>query len=258
MPRWTIVFSVVVAVIAMLFLMPAKARSEDDNSKINAVELTQTHSVLGDTDLIISMIGMRMQNKGRMGFTLVAGAPDWRVTVFRDDDKTYYAETLEQFESSGLYSDMISNRYDRQWQSTAPTTKFRFFLWTARRTSGRGRLLEYLPLTGICAPQIERIMYAAFKTPTNGGVTLLCSKTVSGKDWLSGLSQEGDKRVLLSTSAAKAVTVSKTIFRAPTCYKAVKAIQQVMSSTESRHGAEDMDDLFEMGADARKKNKLIR
>ncbi len=61
------------------------AQSTKHSTLIPALKLTQTHFYFGDTETIVSMKGVRINNHGRMKFVLVAKSPDWVVNVFRTD-----------------------------------------------------------------------------------------------------------------------------------------------------------------------------
>jgi hypothetical protein len=237
---------------ARFLMLPARAHSPEAHSKVSAMEVVQTHSFLGTNDLIVSQVGLRLQNKGRLGFTLVSSAPDWRVTVFREDDKTYYGLTLDQFERTGLWPDIAGMRYERTLGDVSSAGKIKVLGWPARYVSRYGRRVDYLSIDGSAARQIESIIYAAYKVPTNGGICLQFVKTGDGKDWITGLDQTGQKQTILATQSIKSLVVSRDIFRAPTGYQAVKSMQQVFSSTASRDSTKDMDQIFDEGSSSKK------
>ncbi len=221
--------------------IPAKA----NNGSVAAVRLIQTHTYWGDTETIVSLHGLRVNNRGRMGYCLVAKEPDWAITIFREDDKVYIKQSLRHIQSTGILSNFILNQQDRY---LLPTLKPRSELLrgTAVNTISTSRSKSsYLPLKHIAAPQVESILYILYKVPTNGGIPVGFWKASKGIDWMTGLDNRGTVRSFLSTRKIEHISVSRKVFDPPSGYTKGKSVQEVLLSKSSRDASADVDDLFE-------------
>lgn len=222
---------------------PDKAQSKT----CKAYELKQTHYFFGDNTVIVSQKGMLLQNTGRLGFSIVAKAPDWNVTVFRKDDKTYKTQSLKEFESIGLVSEYLVGLHDRTLKVTRRQQAIDFHGKTAVRVSGNAERTEYLPVDGICAAQVERILYATYKLPTCGGVPLHYRTVGSGKDWMTGQDQSGTRKILLETTAMNPVAVPLTMFDPPVGFRKVKSILETVSGEKAKGKDSGLQDLLDAG-----------
>lgn len=187
-----------------------------------------------------------MEDTGSFKFVLVARAPDWKVTVYRNDDKIYYTCPLETFLDGGMVSQFLVGRKGEYITAgnneTLSTTIAGVHI---KRSRGAIALCEYLPAEKLVAPQVVRILYETFRMPTNGGVTLRFLQIKQGTDWMTGLKDSGLQK-MLSTQSAKLVTVPVSIFDPPTGYKRSKSLREVLISKESRDSSTDAKDLFEI------------
>lgn len=64
-------------------------------------------------DVVASKSGLRLESLGSWKFVLVAKAPDWKVTLFRKDDKIFYSCSLKVFKESGLANRMVVSKSPR-------------------------------------------------------------------------------------------------------------------------------------------------
>ncbi|MBS1999119.1 MAG: hypothetical protein JSS86_22490 [Cyanobacteria bacterium SZAS LIN-2] len=220
---------------------------------VSALHLKQTHYYWDDTELYLSNVGLRLNNLGRMGFSLVAAAPDWEVTVFRQDDKTCVRQSLDSFARTGLVSDFLLKRSPRTFeQSVLARRDIKFGKFPGRLYSNEREIFEFLPLAPYAAPPCERIIFTVYKIPTNRGIPMKCIKLLRGVDGLTGRDRTGDQRVYLVTRRIEMVNVSPEIFQAPKGYLASKSIQEVILSKENRSASGDLDELFEAHRSKRK------
>lgn len=218
-----------------------------------AVKLVQKHNYWGDMETIVSQQGVRINNKGRWGYCLVAKTPDWKVTVFRDDDKTYYSKDLKQFMQSGIVSDLLVKKQERITPPGGLVTTRKLGDALVKDIRRQRSEYSYLPLTGIAAPQVESILYESFKVSTNGGIPLRQYKIVQGGvDWMTGLDSAGDERMLLNTRKIERVKVPISIFDAPSGYARSKSVQEVLLSKKGRDASGDFDEMFEIGKSGKK------
>jgi|GEM_PF-347191 hypothetical protein len=230
---FTIVFTIVAA-------PPAHAEK--------ALRLTQTHNVMGNSVMTFNSNGMRLENTSGLKYTIVAKAPDWRVTVFRNDDKSYYSQSLKEFEQAGLLSGFVLVIRDRtivnKRSEKFRVTTFDFCGQKIVRMTGKEKMLKYLPLKQN-VPELERLDYAIFKQPTNGGICIGYQTTHGGRDYITGMNNAGRRQIHLETSKIEEVDVSPSIFKAPTGYKLAKSISEVVTAANTRAEDADYQELFD-------------
>lgn len=215
-------------------------------AKETALRLEQTHSFMGRGQLTVSANGFRLENKDKLKFILVAKAPDWRVTIYRNDDKTYFSESLKEFESTGLFSGFVMLPPGKHLRSTGYTrSSFNFCGREVIRMTGSKATLKYMPL-GNVAPEVESIVYAAYKTPTNGGLPLVYVKAHSGKDYTTGASQEGQLEKIIDTTRIETIEDNQKLYTVPSGLKLAKSLGLVFAGSSVRNDSVDFQNLFDM------------
>lgn len=213
---------------------------------MKALRLDQTHYFFGDVTTIACKTAIRMEDTGSFKFVLVAKAPDWKVTVFRNDDKKYYSCPLPTFLDGGMVSQFLVGRKGEYFEGgTKEILKTAVDGVHVIRYSGRLSRSEYLPSEMLVAPQIVRIVYETFRMPSNGGLALRFVQAKGGTDWMTGLKDIG-LQTMLTTKSAAMVKVPSSTFEAPTGYKRAKSLRDVLISNESRDSSADAKDLFEI------------
>ena len=213
---------------------------------MKAVQLKQTHYFFGNLDIIASKTAIRMEDTGSWKFVLVAKAPDWKVTVFRNDDKLYFTCPLKTFLDGGMVSQMLVGKKAQQFgPGKEESAKLTIAGVKAKKVSARYAICEYLPADTLVAPQVTQILYETLRMPMNGGICLRFVQAKQGVDWMTGLQDYG-QHIMLSTQSGKIVTVPNSIFDAPVGYKKSKSLREVLISTESRESSNDARDLFEI------------
>lgn len=220
-----------------------------------AMQLEQTHTFLGRCRLTVCPQGLRLENLARLQFILVASAPDWKVTIFRHDDKTYITQSLQEFSNSGLVSGFVMLPQDRYMlkntfrKSTYDLCGQKVIRLTSQRTT-----LKFLPRENI-PEQAELILLAAYKTPTNGGIPIGFVRAHSGKDYVTGMSQEGQLETILDTSTISFTDYNPKLFSPPTGYKQVKSVGEVVSGSSVRAESGEFQDLFDIKPVGGRQNK---
>lgn len=207
------------------------------------MKLSQTHLFFGKCLLIVAPDGFRLENKGRLHFTVVAKAPTWQVTIFRDDDKVYVTESLTQFEESGLASEMLVKKQGKYYVAKSRKSLIPFCGKSIVRITGKNKTIKYLPLNGLPV-QLERLIYAAYKTPTNGGIATGFSHVNRSRDFISGLENRGSIETVLDTDKIEDITVGAHIFDPPTGYKRAKSVREVVAGESTRDKNADFGVLF--------------
>lgn len=227
---------------------PALARQADaeqvsPEQNIPALCLEQTHFYWGKTEVIVSNSGLRVQNKGALQYILVACAPDWKVTVFRQDDKTMLSEKFSDFAEEGLVSNFVISKQQRTLGpgKTIPVNYGQITVSSLRREPF---YIEYLPL-GKYPKQIEELLYSIYRQPTNGGLPIRCVKHSKGVDWMTGLKESGQK-ASISTQSISKIMVKRKDFEPPAGLKRVPAMQEVLMSKAKRTSAGETSELFDL------------
>jgi hypothetical protein len=214
--------------------------------QVQAVRLVQEHYFLGPIVLTVCQNAVHLDCTKHMGFALVSRAPDWTVTVFRDDDKTIKSLRLKQFESMGMMPQFLQTSRPRMVPSAAAPFSFKFYGFDARRVTNPYQTQEYLTLPGVAAPQVERIVFAAYRLPTGGGLPVRYIGTASNRDFFSGKDVRGQKQTNLTTSSAKHVMVSPDLFTAPKNYRTASMMQEVAVSSRTRAQSADFQNVFDI------------
>jgi hypothetical protein len=202
--------------------------------KKEAIRLEQMHYLLGSTVLTAGNSGVRLDSTGNMHFRLVAAAPDWTVHIYRDDDKIIKSMSIEQFDSAGLMPQFVQTSRAKFIPTSAKPYEFKFFGFDARRIVNIYQTQEYLPIQGLVAPQVERIVFAAYRLPSNGGLLLKYIGTAANHDYIAGLDQRGRKEVCLTTSKATRLTVDDKFYMAPGHYKQARILQEVVVGKQGK------------------------
>ncbi len=235
-----------VLAVSMSFAFQCVWASQPTNKEplIPALKIKQKHYYWGDTETIVSLAGLRINNRGRMFYSLVASSPSWDVTVFRDDDKTYLKQHLATFESTGMVNNFVVNKHPRRFGFKTEEIPAKVSGIPVRQIVHGPQIYQYLPLGNFAAKQIEGILYTAYKLPTNGGIPVKLVKRANGLDWMTGLDDPGSQKSLLETYRIEQVRVSKSIFEAPQNYRLSRSMQEVLMSRTSRDASGDLEVLI--------------
>lgn len=248
------VFSTLVICLIMscvLICLPAVKSAENKSSlpekptlnKCGALLFRQTHNFFGDTILIVAQDAVRMENKARLGFTLVARAPVWRVYVFRTDEKTIVALSLKQFEASGLVNDLLVKTQKRHIEGSRST--FDFFGKKLVRVIGGSSHLDFLPIKSVTTRNVERVVYAAYKCATCGGIPIRLTKSPGKRTWIGFT--EDQRRTFLDTKSLASVTVPSSFFDPPKGFRPAESMIAVVSGNKAKSQDQSLMDLLEAG-----------
>jgi hypothetical protein len=215
------------------------------SDQIKVLRLVQSHQFLGAVVLNLAGDKLRMDSTGRMRFTLVASAPTWNVSVFRNDDKVIKTQSYKRFTASGLVSEMVLSVRPHFLQSEAQPYHFKYYGFDARRVVNHADALEYLPPGGVITPEIANIVGASFRFPDGMGLCLHFMEASQGRDFITGMDTNGQKEICLSTSSIKWTWVPKDFFDAPRGYKETRDMQQVVTSSKIRDQSADFQNLLD-------------
>jgi len=204
------------------------------------LKLTQIHNFMGGFEIFIADDAIRMQSTSHLGFTLVSRAPEWKITVFRKDDKTFYCESLQELENTGLVSDFLFTRKERMVDpdhfrlSTMKVGNFNIDRLTSTEST-----IKALKLRPYGPPQIERILYSVYKYPTNGGIPIAFTSAHFSSDYISGIPNKGRTEKFLDTTKIVTVMVSPSTFLPPAGLKKARSLREVVVGNSGRTETED-------------------
>lgn len=218
------------------------AQPRPGGKTIQAIRLTQSHYFMGSELVTIAPDAIRIENTSQLRFILVSKAPDWKVTVLRLDDKTYFTEDLKTFQDTGLLSDLLIGRKERKIldrplrASTMTLDGFKIERLTSPWTT-----MKFMKLDGVTSPTIEKILYATYKLPTNGGIPLTYIGTHYRADFITGMQNKGRREINLDTSKIEKVSVAPSFFSPPSGFKKAASIRDVVSGHTNRKNSEAVD-----------------
>lgn len=227
----------------------AEAKTAEHRDKSQPVlKLQQVHYFFGPTNVYIGKNGIRLENKGNLGFNVVARAPNWDVTIYRQDDKTYFTEDLKSFEETGLVSGFLVGRKARFSDVRMRKSIYMMDGFPVTRLTNPGRTLKYLPLKDYGPQQVERVLYAAYKQTTEGQIVLSYIDTGSGHDFITQRTTEGTRDVLLDTSKIEMVNLPDSFFTVPAGLKKAKAVTEVVSGARTREQDPALSEFLDSGS----------
>ncbi|HEY9680674.1 MAG TPA: hypothetical protein V6C86_03690 [Oculatellaceae cyanobacterium] len=215
-----------------------------DPKFVEAWHVRQKHYFFGESDLTFSKDAIRIDCSKQLKFALVAKAPTWQVTVFRQDDKTYFDESLKQLTETGLVSSIIIGFRDNYLLKELKPVPVKVSGFDAWRVS-QGRIsLTYMDAPKGVAPQISQVLYGAYKMPTNGQIPLQHWSRSSGRDLITEMKEAGIIKTFLTTISISQVSVPISLFDPPKGYRRVKRMSEVVLSEQARDSSNDLDVLF--------------
>jgi hypothetical protein len=217
-----------------------------------AIQMKQEHYFLGTAVVTAAKDGVRIENTG-FKYIVVAKAPDWRVNIFRNDDKTYFSESLREFQDTGLVSDFLVSRREHYLPQGARSSPVNFLGHPAIRVTTFDRTVKYLPLDKETAQQVELVIYSTYKLYTCGGLPVEVIGTGETRDFISGVNNKGRRTTYLKTSTISSVNVSPEFFVVPKNYTKEKSVREVMAGADTRKESVDAQDLFETGRNKNQK-----
>ena len=206
------------------------------------LKLSQTHFFMGKNDVYIAKDAVRVQNQSQFKFILVAKAPSWEVTIYQPKDKTCFRQNFKSFCSSGLFSKFVLGENNQNLDSREfRHTPMQLGCVKVMRLTGKTTTVKYLPTEGLCAPQVERIMFGTYQLPDYNGIPIGVTSALHGTDQLTGFRTEGRLHDSLDTSNIITEKIPRDFFEMPAGFTAKKSLLEVVSGDASRRRAADFD-----------------
>ena len=238
-------FSIVCAVFSSPGAQAANKPHSVKEKTVSAIVLRQKHIYLGDTSVIVSPTGIRMDGLGKFHFSLVSVAPTWRITVFREDDRISFTQPLNQFCDQGLFSNMVMNQKDRMLGTGAGKDRGKVSGVTVQQTLWSDGIYQSLNDKKFTPPQIERIFLAAYKLPTDGQIPITYVVRLTGRDWMTNLSEEGQRRAFLTTKKISYEDVPASKFQVPRGLTPTKSVTRIVVGSTKKMNDTGVGVLFD-------------
>ncbi len=240
-----VLFSIVCAVFSSPDAQAANKPHSIKEKTVSAIVLRQKHIYLGDTSVIVSPTGIRMDGLGKFHFSLVSVAPTWRITVFREDDRISFTQPLNQFCDQGLFSNMVMNQKDRMLGTGAGKDRGKVSGVTVQQTLWSDGIYQSLNDKKFTPPQIERIFLAAYKLPTDGQIPITYVVRLTGRDWMTNLSEEGQRRAFLTTKKISYEDVPASKFQVPRGLTPTKSVTRIVVGSTKKMNDTGVGVLFD-------------
>lgn len=198
--------------------------------EVSALQIDQTHIYLGKLKVLLTPEAIKMVGLGKFHFTLVSTAPQWNVTVYREDDKLYCTQTASEFyNTGGLFSSMVMIQKERMLPPNSKFVKETLSGFVVERYGWGNVVFKCLPLGSYTVPQAERILHASYKLPTNGGIPLAFVAIMQGNDWMTQLSEKGLHRAFLDTQKISKCRVSVPEFDVPPGLTSTNSVTRIVA-----------------------------
>ncbi len=211
---------------------------------VKALQLRQNHIYLGKVRVLLTPQAMRLDGLGKFRFTAIARSPKWQVTAFRIDDRISFTQTFNEFCDQGLFSNMVVPQKDDKMIPGGSMFLQKISGFPVQQIRLRSSMLKYLKDTNHAAPQAAAFFHSAYRVPTEGHMPIEYELTMTGKDWMTNLSVEGQKRVFLETEKISLDDVPFTEFEIPHGLAPAKSMTRIIAGDAKNVEQSGIDDLF--------------
>lgn len=233
--------------LAIALAVAADAAHSAPPKSVQALVLNQSHVYLGKMKVVLTPHAVRMDCLGEFRFSLVSKAPKWDVTVYRTDDKRYCTQPLKVFCDQGLFSNIVMTQEDTMPPRHARRGTGKLSGFTLQRFWWHRVVFDCLDSKEYAQPEAERILHAAYKVPTAGRIPIKFDRILSGKDWMTNLSEEGIRREFLSTQKISHERVPAAEFDLPLGMTREKSVTRIVVGTNKQLREGGVDALFNLG-----------
>lgn len=211
----------------------------------DALQLNQSHFFMGGEKVILSPRGIRIENTGNLKYVLISKAPDWRVYVYRMDDKTYFSQSLHDFEQNGLMSNFCFPFRDLMFPTRCGHEMVNVNGFPVIQLTTKSDKMQYMEIPAIPEGP-RRILFVAYKVSTNKGIPVQYWCRVDGPDLVTGMSRARDLEKRLDTTTIKQVKIPATEFDLPAGLTAIGSMREVVAGNNTRNRDDDIKALLRM------------
>lgn len=233
---------------AAFILLPALNQS----ARAQGWALTQFTPYGGQHFLYFSHDGMRLAQK-KMGITIVAKSPDWKLTMYNDKAKTFYQTTYEELKQRSAKGQGLMSSFQRtnKLRGVAPRkgttgniagmTATEYFLGPQGQP---GSMICWVSTDITVPPQLTTILTSQFNLPQLKGVPLRVER----------VDDHGRKVTDLNTQASQLQNLAASNFTYPPNYRRVQEDIEVLVPDDTSQTAADL--LNDLSADPTTQKQL--
>ncbi len=214
------------------------------SATVQALCFDQEHYYLGATRLTVSELGLRLDGDKKQNFVVVARPPQWKVTVYRTDDKTYCLQNFKTFREAGLVTGLLMDFKEHFIMKGSVPRIVDIQGFKAQRLRSQKFEIDYLLMPEDVPRRAELLIYALYKLPTQGGIPLRYQTNSIRRDFIIEGSAKFSSRVYLKTNKITRKTVSESLFEPPANYRRVKYMGAVVVNRERRNRGADLEGLM--------------
>lgn len=196
---------------------------------VKCIELQQTHVYLNKIRILLSPQAVRLEGKGKFKFIAIARAPKWNVVAYRTDDKSSFSQSLSDFCDQGMYSNMVIPQRPNMLPPVAIKRMQKVSGMPVTQLNWQSSELKYLDNPRYSPEQTVKFLHSALRVPTQRRIPISFEQELSGRDWMTNVSQEGLKREFLNTKSITIKDVPTSEFDVPKGLVAAKSMTRVIA-----------------------------
>jgi len=217
------------------------------NSKpatVKCVELQQTHVYLNKIRVLLSPQAVRLDGLGKFRFVVIARAPKWQVTAYRTDDKYSYSQPFNEFCDQGLYSHMVIPQRPNLLPPPVAKRVQKISGIPVTHLSGNSVELQFLDKPEFAPPETIKFLHSALRIPTQNRIPVSYVQELSGRDWMTNVSQAGLRREFLNTKQIAIKEFPASEFDVPKSLVAAKSMTRVIAGDERKMEETGVDQII--------------
>ncbi len=211
---------------------------------VQVLQLRQNHVFLGKVRVLLTPQAMRLDGLGKFRFIAIARAPKWQVTAYRPEDRISFTQSFDEFCDQGFFSNMVLPQRDNTLLRGGARFQQKVSGFPVQQIRLPTTMLKYLKDTKYAAPQAPAFFHSAYRVPTEGHVPIEFEVIMLGKDWMTQLSDQGQRRTVLETEKISLDNVASTEFEIPHGLAPVKSMTRIIVGDTKKMKDTGVGDLF--------------
>ena len=211
---------------------------------VKVLQLRQNHVYLGKLRVLLTPQAMRVDGLGKFRFTVIARSPKWQVTAFRIEDRLSYTQSFDEFCDQGLFSNLVMPQRDNTLLPGGARFQQKVSGFPVQQIRLPTTMLKYLKDTKYAAPQAAAFFHSAYRVPTEGHVPIEFEVIMLGKDWMTQLSDQGQRRAILETEKISLDNIPYSEFEVPRGLAQAKSMTRVVVGDTKKMKDTGVGDLF--------------
>jgi hypothetical protein len=211
---------------------------------VHVLQLRQNHVYLGKLRVLLTPQALRVDGLGKFRFTIISRSPKWQVTAFRPEDRISFTQSFDDFCDQGLFSNMVMPQRENTMQKGGAKFQLKVSGFPVQQIREPTKMLKYLKNTNYAAPQAATFFHSAYKVPTEGHIPIEFELIMGGKDWMTNLSEKGQRRAVLETEKISLDNVPNSEFDVPRGLAQAKSMTRIIVGDTEKMEKTGVGDLF--------------